>query len=352
MNIYEWLVWLLYAGLYKYAYYLQMADIPSPQRPDFPHPRLILYAFALTLYIIPFYRWLAPSLLRRKRYLLLLLAIPVYFETVPKLGNYLVSRLFLEMNRQSPLVGFFSDQDHLHTIWLRHLAGWDLRVLLTDLIAFISVTFMRFAFENEEKRHLLEKDNLMLQLESLKAQLHPHFLFNTLNGLYGMSLAGAPETPEYILKLSDMMRYILYDCRHPAVPLEKDIAFLENYWKMEKKRYPHANIQLERTGDAIEDSQPTIAPLLLIPFVENSFKHGSHRITDKGSVFGRLILEKDKLHFLLENCVLMSTKKETSYGGVGIENVRRRLELYYPGRHALSIHGDQHRFIIELSIQL
>jgi hypothetical protein len=343
------MVWLLYVCMYKYSFYLEGVYVPPEERGYFPYPQLILYAICMTLYIIPLYRWLIPTLLNRKKYAWFFLSLFLYFEIVPKIGNYLVSSGFLQLNGNGPLHPFFYKQFHLYELWLTHWKGWDLQMLFTDMITFLSIAFIRLAFENEQKKHLLEKDNLVLQLDSLKAQLHPHFLFNTLNSIYGMSLSGSPETPEFILRLSDMMRFILYDCRHHAVPLEKDIEFLENYIAMETKRYPTAQIQftISQPGTPYE-----IAPLLLIPFVENSFKHGSHRVMDQGSVQGWMKVENDKLHFVLENDVFASTRKETQYGGVGIANVRRRLELYYPGRHTLTIHNDQRQFRVDLLIQL
>lgn len=355
VNIYEGAVWLFYACLFKYShyldkreYYLQRIVVPKEEQSNFPLPQLIIYAVVMTLYIIPFYRLIVPALLNRKKYLWLFATVLGYFEIVPKITNWLVSGLFLSINASGRLHFFYNSEFNWYTFTMRHLGGMDLRVMLTDIIAFLSIAFMRFALDNEQKKHLLEKDNLVLQLESLKAQLHPHFLFNTLNSIYGMSLSGSPGTPGFILKLSDMMRFILYDCQHNTVPLEKDIEFLENYIAMEKQRYPTANIDFCVTGDAGEE----IAPLLFIPFAENSFKHGSHRVLDNGQVTGRLTVEKDKLHFVLENDVMTSTRQEPRYGGVGIENVRRRLELYYPGRHSLSIQNDQRQFRVELLIQL
>jgi LytS/YehU family sensor histidine kinase len=210
---------------------------------------------------------------------------------------------------------------------------------------------MRYAFETEQKKHALERDNLVLQLETLKAQLHPHFLFNTLNSLYGMSLTGEPDTPAYILRLSDMMRYILYDCQQNQVPLEKDIEFLDNYLEMEKKRYPQANITF--TVEHLGNDKQTIAPLLLIPFLENSFKHGSHRVMDSGLIEGKLVISGSQLHFHLSNSVILSTlQQKTKYGGVGIENVQKRLSLYYPGRHELQISHDENKYTVNLKIAL
>jgi LytS/YehU family sensor histidine kinase len=209
------------------------------------------------------------------------------------------------------------------------------------------VAAMRYAFENEQRKRLLERDNLLLQLESLKAQLNPHFLFNTLNSIYGMSITGSKETPHFILRLSDMMRYILYDCRQNKVPVEKDMEFLQNYFEMEKKRYPNAGIHLSVKGHG--DSS-LIAPLLLIPFAENSFKHGAHRLNDKGFVNSELLVSDKKLEFAIENDIFNTVKENEKYGGVGIENVKKRLALYYPDHHELKITNDKDHYKVELKI--
>lgn len=347
--VYELMVWLLYVLIYKYGTLVERLDLPR-MRSNFPFPQLMLYAVACTLYVIPFYRWLAPFLLKKKQHLRLFLATIVYFLFVPKWCNWVVTLVFKELDQSTAVAAFYQHQYRWHTkaLFTRML---EIRTLLTDLLAFFSVLFVRYAFQNELQRMATEKDNLNLQLETLKAQLHPHFLFNTLNSIYGMSLTGAPETPDYILRLSDMMRYVLYDCQTNAVTLEKDLAFLDNYLEMEKKRYPQAAIdfRINREGATAKN----IAPLLLIPFVENSFKHGSHRINDEGYIRGTLELKGNELLFTLENSALLQTVKGAGqYGGVGIANVRKRLELYYPQRHTLTITHTADVYHIYLSIQL
>lgn len=349
ISVYEILVWLIYVGIYKYSDYAGSSFLPR-LRMNFPFPELILYSIATTLYVIPFYRLIGPYFLKKKWHVWLFFVTLIYFLFVPKWCNYAVSYVFLETNH-NPVMTLFYQKEYAWYLQSVGNLGTKINELLTDLLAFFSVMFMRYAFETEEKKHALEKDNLVLQLETLKAQLHPHFLFNTLNSLYGMSLTGEPDTPAYILRLSDMMRYILYDCKQNQVLLEKDLEFLDNYLEMEKKRYPQANITfaVERMGN----EKQTIAPLLLIPFLENSFKHGSHRVTDSGLIEGKLVIEGSQLHFHLSNSVILSTlQQKTTYGGVGIENVRKRLSLYYPGRHELQITHDDSMYTVNLKIAL
>lgn len=345
ISVYEILVWLAYVCLYKYSVAASSPFLPHV-RMNFPFPELILYSIATTLYVIPIYRWIGPYFLKKKWHVVLFFVTLAYFIFVSRWANQAVSYVFMETHRTDTAMGMFYEMEYnlyRHTIKLNEL--------LTDLLAFFSVMFMRYAFETEQKKHALEKDNLVLQLETLKAQLHPHFLFNTLNSLYGMSLTGEPDTPAYILRLSNMMRYILYDCQQNQVALEKDIEFLDNYLEMEKKRYPQANISF--TVERGDDNNQMIAPLLLIPFLENSFKHGSHRIMDSGFIEGKLSITGQQLHFQLSNSVILSTlQQKTKYGGVGIKNVRKRLALYYPGRHELQISHDETMYTVNLKIAL
>ena len=358
ISIYEAAVWLVYAWLFKYSHYLENLKrypkthpIDHTTAPFFPMPEVGLYALAMTLYIIPFYKFIVPVFLRRRWYAGLFGIVLLYFWTVPKVSNWAVSGVFMQIYAGGDAHFFFEGEHQYHNWVLFRLGGEDFQIILTDLIAFLSIAFMRFALDNEQKKHLLERDNLVLQLESLKAQLHPHFLFNTLNSIYGMSLTGSPETPGFILRLSDMMRFILYDCQQSSVALEKDVEFAENYIAMERQRYPMADIKWSIDIPAGVEAMP-IAPLLFIPFIENSFKHGSHRVNTDGYVHGSISVRSGELVFVIANDIFDTDRRSGQYGGVGIENVRKRLELYYPGKHSLAIHRDGRIFRVELKIQL
>lgn len=345
--IYEGMVWVLYTALYKYAYYLGLLRAPKTYE-NFPYIQMMLYALAMTLYVIPFYRWLAPSLLNKKKYGWLMVLTLCWFLFVPKLSNVCVSYIFMKGNGPGYYREFFTGWHLLHTRnALQLLRGYDFQVLLTDLIAFTSVAITRFAFDNERKKRLLEKDVFRLQLDALNAQLNPHFLFNTLNSIYGMSLSGSKDTPQYVLRLADMMRYTLYDCREDKVELEKDLAFTENYVAMEKKRYPASDIQYSVSNS---NGGVLIAPLLLIPFIENSFKHGAHRLNDRGFIHAQLKIDEEKLHFIVENDIMIAPALLTDSGGIGIDNVKKRLQMYYPNKHHLKIENTGTTFKVVLTI--
>ncbi|NCI51348.1 hypothetical protein GWC95_15575 [Sediminibacterium roseum] len=345
----EAFTWLLYVALYKYGYYLSIAALPNPGFDNFPHLSVMLYAIAMTLYIVPFYRIIAPALLHRRQYTIFFLSTLLYFTLVPKLTNWMVSYVFTFMT-DGPSHNFYVSQFKLYGLHARRLfTGWDLKILLTDCIAFLSLAFTRYAFAVEQGKRLLEKEYFRLQVDALKAQLNPHFLFNMLNSIYGMSLTGNKDTPTYILRMSDMMRYILYDGKETTVAVEKDLQFMEHYIAMEQKRYPNAAISFTITNHAQGRS---VVPLLFIPFIENSFKHGAHRVNAEGRVTGRISIENNEVNFQLTNDTLSQPISETQYGGVGIENVKKRLALYYPNTHELTIRHDANQYCITLLLKL
>ncbi|GAB3232332.1 hypothetical protein GCM10027346_19520 [Hymenobacter seoulensis] len=349
--LFEILIWGLYVGMYKYAVVMGTV-LPQPTgRANFPYPQLIVFALAATLYIIPYYRWLVPVLLRRRRYALLGLASVVYLWWGIKLNAAVANWLFQWVASPPLLQDFYQRGFQEAAAQVFALRNTYISLLFTDLLAFSCVAFVRLAFENEYRRRHLEKDHLALQLEQLKSQLQPHFLFNTLNSIYGLSLAGSPETPRFILLLSELMRYVLYDSGKEYIALPEEVAFLENYFEMEQRKYPGAHIQLTAISLPAGLKVP---PLLLLPLVENSFKHGRHHYSDKASVRATLSSQPGRLHFLIENDMLPEAPAASikRSGGIGLVNIRQRLHLYYPGTHELHLTEHEGLYRAELTLQV
>ncbi|CAL2104996.1 Two-component system sensor histidine kinase [Tenacibaculum sp. 190524A02b] len=188
------------------------------------------------------------------------------------------------------------------------------------------------------------------ELKLLKGQLNPHFLFNTLNNLYGLSVVKSDKLPELMLKLSDLLRYSLYETREVLVPLKKEVEYLENYISLEKIRLEEQTvISFVKEGN-LEDKK--IAPMLLIVFVENTFKHlGS--INDKSNVEIKLKITSNTLEFLCTNTydeIKSKNNLEKEKSGIGLQNVKKRLELIYPNRYKLKIRKKNNEFIVELKL--
>jgi len=204
--------------------------------------------------------------------------------------------------------------------------------------------------KNEDLKSKFLQTQLQLkeqELKFLKMQIHPHFLFNSLNTIYGFALKKENETPEMILKLSNLLDYILYQVKKPKVSLNEEIAHIKEYIDLEKMRFRDSlNIEFK---SEIDDEYVQIPPMLLIPFVENAFKHGN--IVD-----GFLTVEVDikmvdnQLNFSIKNTVLNDTSNEVE-GGIGLENIQKRLELLFPNNYELNIKTTKKWFNVNLTIK-
>ena len=199
----------------------------------------------------------------------------------------------------------------------------------------------------------IAEQKLGAELKLLKTQLQPHFLFNTLNNLYGMVLTQHPKAGEVVLGLSEMMSYMLYECERNRIALDKEIANLKNYIELEKIRYgKRLDISFDISGPT---STHTIAPLLFIPFVENAFKHGVEPTAAKCWIRINLWLNDDELQFLIENSLPeekeVVTQSKNNSNGIGLVNVQKRLELLYPNKHQLEIKQEETHFV-QLKLKL
>lgn len=185
------------------------------------------------------------------------------------------------------------------------------------------------------------------ELKLLKSQVNPHFLFNTLNNVYSTNLEDHDKANEMILELSDLLRYQLESYKSTFTPLEKEIDSIENYIDLEKIRVRDCKVTVEKKGDF---SESEIVPLLLLPFVENAFKYGTG--IESGAI--ELIFELDQkkqFSFSVKNKIVQAKGKLHS-GGIGLTNVKKRLELMYPNTHQLEIENTGSHFLVDLKIQL
>jgi len=192
-----------------------------------------------------------------------------------------------------------------------------------------------------------EKARAGAELSILRSQIHPHFYFNTLHNLYGLALERSPRTEEAILRLSDIMEYVIYDCRSDKVTLEKEIRFIQSYIELEKLRYgDELQIQVEMD---IPHAGRLIAPLLLIPFVENAFKHGAEQQERAGHIAIHAALKGNDLYFEVINT---APQAGSAPGGTGLDNVKKRLQYLYPGGHQLETGWSDGRYIVKLTVIL
>ena len=214
----------------------------------------------------------------------------------------------------------------------------------------VAIKLIKLWYLKKIDNERLEKATLRAELELLKGQLHPHFMFNTLNTIYSFALNGSERTPQAILELSQLMRYMLTECARPLVDLGREIQILKDYIQLERERFgARLDISVSCSGD-IEGKQ--IPPLLLMPFVENSFKHGAGQMIDQAWISLDLIVKDDVLKLKLINGRSDEEITRERSPGVGLLNVRRRLGLLYPDAHDLRINQDGDTFVVSLTLHL
>lgn len=202
-------------------------------------------------------------------------------------------------------------------------------------------------FRTREDRKNLETEKLNAELAFLRSQINPHFLFNSLNNIYALAYKKSEKTPEAILKLSDIMRYMLYESNEDSVLLEEEIDYLKSYIELQKLRFKekvHVDLHVD-----IEETGRRIMPLLLISFLENAFKHGVSTDEQK-PIRIDIGVQNGRLHFKAENAKNQVNKDQTK--GVGLTNLKRRLQLGYPDRHTISIVESENYYSSELFIYL
>jgi len=197
----------------------------------------------------------------------------------------------------------------------------------------------------------VEQQSAVAELKLLKAQLHPHFLFNTLNNLYSHILEYSPKSPEIVLQLSTLLRFMIYESNIPKIPLAKEMELLQNYISLEQLRYgDRLDVSVNVSGE-IEKYQ--IAPLLLLPFLENAFKHGTSKQIDQCWISLDLSMEGDMLCFKLINSIDPHSKEDlTNNKGIGLFNVIRRLQLLYKDKYQFDTVRLEEVFVVNLTLTL
>ncbi len=281
------------------------------------------------------YLVLIPKFLDKKQYGIYTTAIAV-IVILYGFGKYAVALIF----KQSAL---------LH-VKAQVFGSYFLGTVVTSLCFLFLSTILKFTvdwFLNERIQRDLENQRLSAELAFLKSQINPHFLFNSLNSIYSLAYQRSETTPEAILKLSEIMRYMLYECNDNKVDLAKELLYLQNYIDLQKIRFGNkAYIDFKVDGE-VENQQ--IVPLLLIAFIENAFKHG---VANNPLTPIRLLIDVEEahLHFYIQN--KKHTNNRDEVGGIGLSNVRRRLNLLYPGKYNLDIRDETDTYTVELSLVL
>lgn len=220
----------------------------------------------------------------------------------------------------------------------------------TALIGSALFEIAGFANRKEQEASEFRSEKLEAELKFLKSQINPHFLFNALNNIYTLTIIKSDQAPENLLKLSGMLRYMLYDCKADRVPLQKEIEYLRHFIDLHLLKDSRGlNVETE-----FDESRPqmSIAPMLFIPFVENAFKHSKVEDLVHGWIKISLRTADDHILFQVQNSVPETAFTKDQAGGIGLKNVQRQLELLYPGRHELTIEPGPGTFSVTLKIDM
>ncbi len=219
---------------------------------------------------------------------------------------------------------------------------------VVTLLVSVAYKISLLALKKEKETEELKSENLHAELKFLKSQINPHFLFNALNNIYSLSVIKSEKAPEAILKLSDILRYVIYEGAEEKVPISKEIDYIEGYINLAKLK--DDNIENIHFDYSNVDRSIMIEPMLFIPFIENSFKHSRIEDTENGYVDIKLSSDKSKIDFTVKNSISSTPFSKDKMGGIGLQNIKKRLSLLYPEKHILQVDKGEDYFTIHLNI--
>lgn len=255
----------------------------------------------------------------------------------------IITYLLIQSLYDTYMYGFIMGvhQSNLARILLYNFSHTSLYLVLT-----LALKFSIDWYEQGKVLQEIRLQHLQAEVGYLRLQVNPHFLFNALNNLYALTLRKSDRAPEIVLKLSEMMEYMLYESAEPMVAMEKELRYIESFIELEQLRQEHkTDIRIEVSG-AVERS--LIPPFILLTLVENAFKHGLQR-TPSGGFLHICISVSDKIDCTIENSKPLQAQLKKKKG-IGLENLEKRLQLLYPGKHQLEINEDTSRFTVHLQI--
>ena len=332
-----WLIYFLFNTFRWGSYFNDYAYSLKSNLLGFPIHMVLCY---LNIYI------LMPNLVYKNKYFLYVLSV--------------IGAIFIMVFVKFNLTYYFFN----HNVWPegpehidRISLNYSIDMMIGELyvITFVAAIKITLDFLKEHKRVTdLEKIQLETELLFLKSQISPHFFFNTLNNIYSLAVEKSNKTPKIILKLSELMRYLLYETRGKRQSLEKEILCIQNYLDLERVRYDDSlEVNMSISGDI---QYKEIAPILLLTFVENAFKHGANKNIGKVKIDITLKVKEDFLYFIIKNPMPSITKHEENFkksSGIGLDNVKKRLELgYNKNDFDLSIKSKKNKFIVKLKIKV
>ncbi len=311
----------------------------------FVTPTNILGVYFILYFLIPKY-------LFKKKYIHFGVFSFIFFITLVCLS------LPIEYFGRLELFGFKKDISFLKFARVRIMSASTIMLMIIGIAATIKISRHWIKTQKKHQHLLTEKYEAELkwkeaELKFLKSQINPHFLFNALNNLYSLTLEKSDNAPEVVLKISALLDYMLYECNDKYILLSKEIESLHNYIELQQIRFGSEakfNINIEENAN-----NQKIAPLLILPFIENAFKHGLSLNIENGELDIKLRTEENNLILIVKNSYTPSPEQENEdniHQGIGLKNVKKRLELQYPNGYDLKIEDKDGYFIVELILEL
>ncbi len=340
----------VYWHILFWIFYIVLSVVRSPSSRFTLWDSLLQLAYYLPVLVISsyfiIYMVVRKYLLKQNyiRFTVYLLASVTGFALINRAIFYYVAlpRFYPDYIKQVYATGFFHPMELV-----------TFTISLLSVIAFVAaITFITEWYDHERSRQQLVKEKLESELMFLKSQIHPHFLFNMLNNLYALTLKKSDLAPSMILKISSLLDYMLHEAMAPSVALHREIEVLRDYIELEKIRYgERIAIDLDITG---EFDGKRIAPLLLLPFLENSFKHGASEDLENPWVELAISVSDSVFSMRLSNSVSkpLNNNRKGETAGIGFENVRRRLDLLYGNGYELEVLADEKQYSVFLEVQL
>ena len=284
--------------------------------------------------------WLIPGLLSRKKILLYILSV-----TLVIVGSAELNIIFFDKLVDYVLPGYYFISYYEFTDIIKFVTVY---VVITSLIKLAKSWFK--LSETNKRLTELQKEKTEIELKALRAQVNPHFLFNSLNVLYSLVLKKSDESPKAIIMLSDILRYVIYESNKDFVRLRGEVKLINDYISLQRYRVDD-NSDIQFTSD-LKEKNLKIAPMLFLPLIENSFKHGIKGDTGKTYVNISLVGERSYIQFEIDNNKgFVEQLEKDKHSGIGLTNIKNRLNLLYPGKHELEINDDNEVFRIKLVIR-
>lgn len=350
MNLRKYLTPILHVLAWAAFYFLPDLLFEAPAGPVFLMKRNLHFILVIVFFYLNYFIFV-PHLLLRKRQLLfflaLLLSLVFTYYVNDSAMQYVQKRYERprELTHVPPHAKFQRERRRQHRRDAEN-AGTVVIVLVGFLISTV-LCETREWYKQDKARKEMEKEKLLSELSFLKSQVNPHFLFNSLNGIYALSIKKSDKTPAAILQLSDLLRHMLYDADQGLVLLSKEVSYLNNYIQLQKLRLPtDAKISFDVIGDL---SNQLIEPMLFIPFVENAFKHGVD--SEGADIRMKMTVSKNKLFFEVTNRISKAKSKDAA-SGIGLSNVKKRLDLHYGSDYVLNYGESEGLFKVDLHLNL